>query len=140
MLRAVGRNVEVQNYIDNTGVQVADVVVWFQFLGDRSAADLVSEGAARDSRRFDYLCWDLYAERSEATTKTTLMRSKWRNADACTPWRGGRWRDSRNWLHLVSDAIVGSAYRDHAGWAGRGIRCAAARERDPALAVLGDGV
>src|SRR5262249_31609832 len=27
VLRAAGRNVEVQNYIDNTGVQVADVIV-----------------------------------------------------------------------------------------------------------------
>src|ERR1700693_4918805 len=32
MLRASGENVEVQNYIDNTGVQVADVVVGFHFL------------------------------------------------------------------------------------------------------------
>ena len=32
MMRARGRRVEVQNYIDNTGVQVADVVVGFHFL------------------------------------------------------------------------------------------------------------
>ena len=32
MLRARGRQVEVQNYIDNTGVQVADVAAAFHFL------------------------------------------------------------------------------------------------------------
>jgi arginyl-tRNA synthetase len=60
MLRAGGRNVEVQNYIDNTGVQVADVVVGFQYLEKKSAADvekLLSDPAVR----FDYYCWDLYA-------------------------------------------------------------------------------
>jgi arginyl-tRNA synthetase len=60
MLRCLGSNVEVQNYIDNTGVQVADVVAAFHFLDGRNAQDvkalLDSAGA-----RFDYLCWDLYA-------------------------------------------------------------------------------
>ena len=60
MLRALGRPVEVQNYIDNTGVQVADVVAAFYFLqGDRQA-DV--EALVRDPAiRFDYYCWDLYA-------------------------------------------------------------------------------
>ena len=40
MLRARGRRVEVQNYIDNTGVQVADVVVGFHYLENRTAADV----------------------------------------------------------------------------------------------------
>ena len=38
MLRAGGRSVEVQNYIDNTGVQVADVVVGFQLPGEEDAS------------------------------------------------------------------------------------------------------
>ena len=42
MLRAIGRNVEVQNYIDNTGVQVADVVVAFEHLEKKSPADVRS--------------------------------------------------------------------------------------------------
>lgn len=58
MLRAVGRQVEVQNYIDNTGVQVADVAVGFHFLEGKSA-DEVAQLATAD--RFDYYCWDLYA-------------------------------------------------------------------------------
>ena len=32
ILKATGKRVEVQNYIDNTGVQVADVVVGFIYL------------------------------------------------------------------------------------------------------------
>ena len=58
MLRARGRRVEVQNYIDNTGVQVADVVAGFHFLERKTAADVEKLIL---TERFDYLCWDLYA-------------------------------------------------------------------------------
>jgi len=57
LLRYSGRRVEVQNYIDNTGVQVADVVVGFQQLERKSAAEVRALAAAP---RFDYACWDLY--------------------------------------------------------------------------------
>jgi arginyl-tRNA synthetase len=60
--------VDVQNYIDNTGVQVADVVVGFQHLEKRSKADvqkLIDDRAARGDRPFDYYCWDLYARVSQ---------------------------------------------------------------------------
>ena len=57
MLRACGRRVEVQNYIDNTGVQVADVVVGFRHLENKSAEDI---RALIAETRFDYLCWDVY--------------------------------------------------------------------------------
>jgi arginyl-tRNA synthetase len=60
MLRAGGRHVEVQNYIDNTGVQVADVVVGFQYLEKKSADD-VQQLLNDPNVRFDYYCWDLYA-------------------------------------------------------------------------------
>ena len=53
-----GVPVEVQNYIDDTGVQVADVVVGFREL-ERTNLDGVRRIA--DSTRFDYYCWDLYA-------------------------------------------------------------------------------
>jgi len=59
MLRSGGRTVEVQNYIDNTGVQVADVVAGFHFLRKLSYDDVVS---LMERTRFDYYCWDLYAE------------------------------------------------------------------------------
>ncbi len=58
LLRRAGRRVEVQNYIDNTGVQVADVVIGFAHLEKRSAEEVRALAAAP---RFDYLCWDLYA-------------------------------------------------------------------------------
>jgi arginyl-tRNA synthetase len=59
MLRARGRTVEVQNYIDNTGVQVADVVAGFHFLRKMSYDEVIE---LMRSSRFDYYCWDLYAE------------------------------------------------------------------------------
>jgi len=58
VLKFRGNPVEVQNYIDDTGVQVADVVVGFQQL-ETLALDDAKRIAA--STRFDYYCWDLYA-------------------------------------------------------------------------------
>ncbi len=59
MLRAAGNRVEVQNYIDNTGVQVADVVVGFVHLEKKSPAEVQQ---LIDAQKFDYYCWDLYAK------------------------------------------------------------------------------
>ncbi len=55
-LRYKGENVEVQNYVDDTGVQVVDVVFAFLELQKMDLADL-----DRIEGRFDYYCWDLYA-------------------------------------------------------------------------------
>ncbi|MGH9786141.1 MAG: arginine--tRNA ligase, partial [Terriglobia bacterium] len=60
LLRARGRTVEVQNYIDNTGVQVADVVVGFLHLEAKSEEE-IARLAQDPAVRFDYYCWDLYA-------------------------------------------------------------------------------
>jgi arginyl-tRNA synthetase len=62
LLRYAGREVDVQNYIDNTGVQVADVVVGFTHLDKKSPTQL--EALTRQPR-FDYYCWDLYARVSQ---------------------------------------------------------------------------
>ena len=56
-LRSLGHTTEVQNYIDDTGVQVADVVVGFLDLRDCSVADIEAL-----PEPFDYVCWDLYSE------------------------------------------------------------------------------
>ena len=56
-LRALGHPVEVQNYIDDTGVQLADVVVGWLDLEGRSPEEI-----AAVPEPFDYRCWDLYAE------------------------------------------------------------------------------
>jgi len=62
LLRFQGRDVEIQNYIDDTGVQVADVVVGFRELESKS---LDQVRAIAESTRFDYYCWDLYARVTE---------------------------------------------------------------------------
>ena len=55
--RSLGHAVEVQNYIDDTGVQLADVVVGFLDLRHMGLAEV-----AAIPEPFDYVCWDLYAE------------------------------------------------------------------------------
>ena len=62
VLRARGQSVEVDNYIDNTGVQVADVVVGFQHLERMTLADVRRlDERLPPERPFDFYCWDLYA-------------------------------------------------------------------------------
>jgi arginyl-tRNA synthetase len=100
MLRATGRAVEVQNYIDNTGVQVADVVVGFHYLEKKSPDDvrqLIGE------TRFDYLCWDLYA-RTSAYYKDNPESLNWR-AETLHAIEANEGVLSELG-HLVSDAIV----------------------------------
>jgi arginyl-tRNA synthetase len=62
LLRYAGREVDIQNYVDNTGVQVADVVVGFTHIEKKSRAEI--ETLTRQPR-FDYYCWDLYARVSQ---------------------------------------------------------------------------
>ncbi|HVU48295.1 MAG TPA: arginine--tRNA ligase [Terracidiphilus sp.] len=80
LLRAAGHKVDVQNYIDNTGVQVADVVVGFLHLENKSAADIRALIADCETRfaetgsyavAIDYYCWDLYARTSQWYTSGT---------------------------------------------------------------------
>ena len=63
LLRSAGHAVDIQNYIDNTGVQVADVVVGFAELENKSKLDIAALIAS--TPRFDYYCWDLYARVSQ---------------------------------------------------------------------------
>jgi arginyl-tRNA synthetase len=64
LLRFQGHPVEVQNYIDDTGVQVADVVVGFTALEGRDLAAVRALADAPDIV-FDFYCWDLYAKVTE---------------------------------------------------------------------------
>ncbi|WP_348266032.1 DALR anticodon-binding domain-containing protein [Edaphobacter paludis] len=62
-----GYEVGVQNYIDNTGVQVADVVVGLVHLEGKtlgSTRELLADLASR-GERIDFYCWDLYARVSQ---------------------------------------------------------------------------
>jgi arginyl-tRNA synthetase len=61
ILRAAGNRVEVQNYIDNTGVQVADVVVGFMYIERLSLEEIKELDIALPVENpFDFYCWDLY--------------------------------------------------------------------------------
>ncbi|MCC7418004.1 MAG: arginine--tRNA ligase [Acidobacteria bacterium] len=57
-----GTPVEVQNYIDDLGVQVADIIVGFREL---ERLDLGGVQRTADTTRFDHHCWDLYARVTE---------------------------------------------------------------------------
>jgi arginyl-tRNA synthetase len=62
-----GYEVGVQNYIDNTGVQVADVVVGLVYLEGKtltSTRELLTE-LIETNQRIDFYCWDLYARVSQ---------------------------------------------------------------------------
>ena len=67
LLKAAGNRVDVQNYIDNTGVQVADIVVGLIHLEKMRLADVgaLMERLTVEGERIDYYCWDLYARVSQ---------------------------------------------------------------------------
>ena len=50
--------VEVQNYIDDLGVQVADIIVAFREIDRKTLTEIRT---IADTTRFDYYCWDLYS-------------------------------------------------------------------------------
>ncbi len=102
MLRASGQQVEVQNYIDNTGVQVADVVVGFHFLEGKNT-DEVTALIADSSQRFDYVCWDLYARTSQYY-KDHPESLAWRSETLHAIESGTG--DLSHMAFLVADAIV----------------------------------
>ncbi len=102
MLRARGHQVEVQNYIDNTGVQVADVVAGFHYLESKTPAD-VRALIADPAVRFDYYCWDLYA-RTSAWYNNHPEDLGWRarTLHAIEAGEG----EVAELAHLVADAVV----------------------------------
>jgi arginyl-tRNA synthetase len=78
ILRATGNRVEVQNYIDNTGVQVADVVVGFIYLENRDLKSIKALDAelAAAGTSFDFYCWDLYAKVGTAYEADPELKAK----------------------------------------------------------------
>jgi arginyl-tRNA synthetase len=75
LLRHTGYEVAVQNYIDNTGVQVADVVIAFEHMEKKSVAEVRTLAA---SPHFDYLCWDLYAKATQFFEEDPERAAKFR--------------------------------------------------------------
>ncbi|MCX8160091.1 MAG: arginine--tRNA ligase [Candidatus Saccharicenans sp.] len=97
-LRYRGERVEVQNYIDDTGVQVVDVVFGLMELEKKSLADL-----ERIEGRFDYYCWDLYtrvsrylAENQEAQSRKAAILKKIEHGES----------PEADYAHLVSRRIL----------------------------------
>nr|HMT09301.1 arginine--tRNA ligase [Pyrinomonadaceae bacterium] len=78
ILTANGKTVEVQNYIDNTGVQVADVVVGFIYIEGRDLASIKTLDANLKAagKSFDYYCWDLYAKVGQQYQTDEELKSK----------------------------------------------------------------
>jgi arginyl-tRNA synthetase len=100
LIRFCGRPVEVQNYIDDTGVQVADVVVGFRHL-EKKGLDEIRRLA--DASRFDFYCWDLYARVTE-WYEQDKERLKIRTATLHDIERGGN--DNAAIAALLADRIV----------------------------------
>jgi arginyl-tRNA synthetase len=102
MMRARGQRVEVQNYIDNTGVQVADVVVGFHYLEHKTPGE-VRQLTQDPSVHFDYLCWDLYARTSAYYSEAPESRA-WRSETLHAIEAGSG--AQAELAHIVADAIV----------------------------------
>ena len=78
ILKANGKQVEVQNYIDNTGVQVADVVVGFIYLEQMDLPTIKSSDSSlrSEGKTFDYFCWDLYTKVGQQYLTDEGLKSK----------------------------------------------------------------
>jgi arginyl-tRNA synthetase len=78
ILKATGKRVEVQNYIDNTGVQVADVVVGFIYLENKDLGAIkdLDKQLREEGKTFDYYCWDLYAKVGQKYQTDEELKSK----------------------------------------------------------------
>jgi arginyl-tRNA synthetase len=78
ILTATGKQVEVQNYIDNTGVQVADVVVGFMDLENRDLDSIKKLDAELKTagQSFDYYCWDLYARVGQEYVQNEELKAR----------------------------------------------------------------
>ena len=94
MLRAAGKRVEVQNYIDNTGVQVADVVVGLPLSREEDAGRRAR--ADRAAARFDYLLLGPLRPHLALLQGPSRRRLQWRARDAARH-RSGRRRARRDW-------------------------------------------
>ena len=107
-----GYQVGVQNYIDNTGVQVADVVVGLVHLEQMSLSrvrELVTE-LLESNQRIDYFCWDLYARVSQwytAAPEHIAARKAIRLATLHALEEGG------NEIAAIADLIATSVLRRH---------------------------
>ena len=106
ILRHAGSNVQIQNYIDNTGVQVADVVIGFLHLERRAPVNVKMMAV---EPKFDYLCWDLYAKTTQFLAKDKQQAAKLRG-ETLKAIEEGRGEEAEV-AEVVADAIVGCHLR-----------------------------
>ena len=101
VLRHAGKSVQVQNYIDNTGVQVADVVIGFL---DMERLSPIAVMNAAKQPRFDYYCWDLYAKATHffEQDKARAAQLRARTLKAIEEDHG----EEAEVAHVVADTIV----------------------------------
>ena len=110
LLRAAGHKVDVQNYIDNTGVQVADVVVGFLHLLGKSVAEVrqLLDELKSKSECIDYYCWELYARTSQwyelGSEEDKAERKKLRYATLHEIESGGN--ETAEIAELISTAVL----------------------------------
>jgi len=102
LLRHTGNDVAVQNYIDNTGVQVADVVIAFQQMEKKSLAEVMTLAAQRN---FDYLCWDLYAKATQFFEEDKVRAGKLRGETLKAIEAGEG--ETAEMATVIADAVVG---------------------------------
>jgi len=106
ILRHAGNRVQIQNYIDNTGVQVADVVIGFLRMEERSA---VGVKMMVHEPKFDYYCWDLYAKATHFFAEDKERAAKLRG-ETLKAIEEGKGEDAEI-AQVVADAIVGCHLR-----------------------------
>ncbi len=102
ILRDAGERVQVQNYIDNTGVQVADVVIGFLHMEKKGVADVRAMAAQPG---FDYLCWDLYARVTQFYEQDKAQGATLRGATLKAIEEGHG--EAAEMGTIIADAIVG---------------------------------
>ena len=102
LLRHTGRGVSAQNYIDNTGVQVADVVIAFQRMEEKTVAEVKKLAA---EKHFDCLCWDLYAKATQFFEEDKPRAAKLRGETLKAIEEGQG--ETAEMATVIADAIVG---------------------------------
>jgi arginyl-tRNA synthetase len=102
ILRNAGERVQVQNYIDNTGVQVADVVIGFLHMEKKNVSEVRTMSAQLG---FDYLCWDLYARVTRFYEQDKAQSAALRGATLRAIEEGHG--EAADMGTIIADAIVG---------------------------------
>src|SRR5467141_2733578 len=106
ILRHAGSRVQIQNYIDNTGLQVADVVIGLLQMAKVTPVWVKNRAA---ETKFDYYCWDLYAKATSFFAQDKARAAKLRE-ETLKSIEEGKGEEAEVG-QVVADAIVGCHLR-----------------------------